>query len=492
MAAWLRLSRVCLRLQGRMFFRDLDWTLATDQQWAVLGANGAGKTALVQLLAGSLRPSSGRIEFSAGIEPARDIGWVSFERQKALCDLDAQHDISEFLETAVDAGTTVRALLGAGAGDDTTEIDHVAGRLGIAALMERGIRFLSSGEMRRTLIARELLRKPAVLVLDNPFEGVDAGARTMLRTLLAELLAGPTHVLLLTRRPQDIAGAITHVLLLDHGVVLASGPRARVLRHPQLRHLSGDHAPAATALPAPLDPAAHARPAGPLLELTDVHARFGDNEVLDGISLRLDPGEHLSIAGPNGCGKSTLLALIAGDNPRAYGQQVRVFGCLRGSGESVWEIKQRFGIVSNQLHLSYPRRSSVFEVVASGFFDTLGLYQSCGPLQTQTARQWLALLGLATRADERFDTLSFGEQRLALIARAMVKSPPILMLDEPCSGLDQANRRRVLELIDRIATGSTTQILYVSHEADELPMCISRRLEFRRDARGRLRLETSR
>ena len=228
-----------------------------------------------------------------------------------------------------------------------------------------------------------------------------------------------------------------------------------------------------------------------LIELEGVHAHYGEHEVLDGVCLRLEPGEHLCIAGPNGCGKSTLLALICGDNPRAYGQHVKLFGRLRGSGESVWEIKRRFGIVSNQLHLSYPARTRAFDVVASGFFDTLGLYDTCGPRQAQLAREWLAVLGLSARAGERFDALSFGEQRMMLVARAMVKSPPILILDEPCSGLDEANRRRVLELIERIGHETHTQILYVSHEAEEMPACITRRLEFRRDAAGRYRLENA-
>ena len=128
-------------------------------------------------------------------------------------------------------------------------------------------------------------------------------------------------------------------------------------------------------------------------------------------------------------------------------------------------------------------------MVASGFFDTLGLYDTCGPWQAQLVREWLAVLGLSARAGERFDALSFGEQRMMLVARAMVKNPPILILDEPCSGLDEANRRRVLALIDRIGHESRTQMLYVSHEAEEMPACITRRLEFRRDAEGRYRLE---
>jgi molybdate transport system ATP-binding protein len=481
-SVWLRLHGVSLRLGGRLFLRDFDWTLRDGEQWAVVGANGSGKSVLAQLITGALHPGGGEIEFTPPLRPERDIGQVSFELQQQLCEDDRRHDISEFMENAVDAGTTVAALLGA-AETDANVVASVAHRLGIDALLGRGLRFLSSGEMRRTLIARVLLMKPKVVVLDNPYEGIDADSRRIVRDIVSDLLSASAHLILLTRQVDEIPATITHVLLLEQGHVTAIGTRASVLSSAAAVRLSDNSTAADVQRPLPRADTptdAGIDDAEPLIELRQVHARYGDVPVLEAIDLRLGRGEHLCIAGPNGCGKSTLLSLICGDNPRAYGQHVRLFGRLRGSGESVWEIKRRFGIVSNQLHLEYPRRATAFAVVASGFFDTLGLYDDCGPAQIDTARQWLALLGLAERARARFDTLSFGEQRMMLIARAMVKSPPVLTLDEPCSGLDAANRRRVLALVDRIAAETTTQILYVSHEIAEMPACITRRLEFRR------------
>lgn len=481
---WLALEKVSLRLGGKLFLRDFDWRARDGEQWAVLGPNGSGKTVLAQLIGGELHPASGALRLAPGIT-AHTTAWVSFEAQRALCADDARHDIADFLEEAVDPGTTVGALLGSSA-RDPRRIRPVCERLGIEALLERGLRFLSSGEARRTLFARALLSEPRLLVLDNPYEGVDAASRGVLRACVEELLAGPAHVLLLTRRSQDIAPGCTHVLLLDHGTVLDAGPRVGVLGGAAF---AAQHAraPALGSVPLPVaadDALHHAPAAGPLIALEDVHARYGEQVVFRGVNLRLDPGEHLCIAGPNGCGKSTLLALLCGDNPRAYGQHVTLFGRERGSGESVWDIKRRFGIVGNQLHLDYPPRTRARDVVASGFFDTLGLYDTCGPRQNRVVRAWLEVLGLDARADARFDSLSFGEQRMMLIARAMVKNPPLLILDEPCSGLDEANRARVLELIDRIGQETRTQLLYVSHESDEMPRCITRRVEFRRAAEG--------
>lgn len=484
---WLVLEGVSLRLGGRLFLRDFNWRARNGEQWAVLGPNGAGKTVLAQLLTGALHAASGTVRLAPGIT-ARTTAWVSFEAQRALCAEDARHDIGDFLEEAIDQGTTVRALLEASAADPQ-EVPAICERLGIGNLLGRGLRFLSSGEVRRALLARALIMKPRLLVLDNPYEGIDAGSRGVLRSCIDERLASPAHVLLLTRRLQDINAGFTHVLLLDQGRILDRGARDAVLAGAACARLRARR-PRLGDAPLPLsgDTSLWVDHDGPVIALEDVHARYGDLVVLRGVDLRLERGEHLCIAGPNGCGKSTLLSLICGDNPRAYGQRVTLFGRPRGSGESVWEVKRRFGIVSNQVHLDYPPRTRARDVVASGFFDTLGLYDTCGPLQNRLVTAWLDVLGLGPRAEERFDALSFGEQRMMLIARAMVKNPPVLILDEPCSGLDDANRGRVLELIDRIGSETRTQLLYVSHESDEIPRCITRRVEFRPEPGGGYRL----
>jgi molybdate transport system ATP-binding protein len=281
-------------------------------------------------------------------------------------------------------------------------------------------------------------------------------------------------VLFLSRRAATLPAGITHVLAMEDGRVRACGPRAEVLAALAER-VSETRDPRPLPVPDGLAPWR----AGPLIELERVQARYGEHVVLEDISLRLDPGEHLCLAGPNGCGKSTLLALICGDNPRAYGQQVRVCGHLRGDGEPIEALRRRFGVVSNALHLAYPPRTRVTDVVASGLHDTLGLYETPGPQDASCVRGWLAALDLAGHANECFDTLSFGLQRLVLVARAVAKWPPLLILDEPCSGLDAPNRRRVLDLVERIAATGHTQLLYVSHEREEMPRCITRRLEFR-------------
>jgi molybdate transport system ATP-binding protein len=216
----------------------------------------------------------------------------------------------------------------------------------------------------------------------------------------------------------------------------------------------------------------------PLIVLDNVNAAYGPTPVLSNLSWIMKPWHHVLIEGPNGCGKSTLLSLIDGENHKAYGQAVSLFGRVRGSGETVWEVKARFGIVSNELHNKYVKGWKVLDVVVSGFFNSVGLYDDSGSAENNAARQWLAALGIEALQQHYYHEISFGQQRLALLARAMVKHPRVLILDEPCVGLDDYHRRLILQTLDVIASQLHTNLVYVSHVVGEQPACINQRLRF--------------
>jgi molybdate transport system ATP-binding protein len=191
-------------------------------------------------------------------------------------------------------------------------------------------------------------------------------------------------------------------------------------------------------------------------------------------------GEHWALLGANGAGKTTLLSLILGDHPQAYANDVWLFGQRRGSGESIWEIKKRIGWVAPELHLYHPRGVSGLQVVCSGFFDSVGLYHHCSPRQRRTARQWMYHLGIGQLAHASFEALSEGEQRLVLLARALVKRPLLLVLDEPCQGLDTANRARVRRTVEAVGKQPEVSVIYVTHNPAELPRIITHTLVLER------------
>ncbi|MDD9891781.1 MAG: ATP-binding cassette domain-containing protein, partial [Gammaproteobacteria bacterium] len=222
----------------------------------------------------------------------------------------------------------------------------------------------------------------------------------------------------------------------------------------------------------------------PLIELNRINASYGELQVLTDFSWTMEPDQHVLIEGTNGCGKSTLLSLIDGENHKAYGQDVTLFGIKRGSGETVWDIKARFGVVSNELHNKYIKGWKVLDVVVSGFFDSVGLYDDSGTQEIAVARDWLITLGISALDNHFYHEISFGQQRLVLLARAMVKQPKILVLDEPCVGLDDYHRILILGVLDKIAEQTETRLIYVSHVKDEKPRCINRRLSFEAASTG--------
>ena len=200
---------------------------------------------------------------------------------------------------------------------------------------------------------------------------------------------------------------------------------------------------------------------------------------VDDVSFTIKAGESLGLVGESGCGKSTLLSLIDGENHKGYGQDVFLFGKRKGSGETVWDIKARFGVVSNELHNKYVKGWKVLDVVVSGFFDSVGLYDDSGTAEWELARQWLDTLGIGNQEKHYYHEISFGQQRLALLARAMVKHPRVLILDEPCVGLDDYHRQLILQTLDVIAEQANTNIVYVSHVVGEQPACINQKLSFK-------------
>ncbi|MCB1669484.1 MAG: ATP-binding cassette domain-containing protein [Gammaproteobacteria bacterium] len=487
----ISVSEARVRINRRRILGVDGFSLSPGQHWCILGGNGAGKSQFARLLRGELVSGRQHVSYADGFEPARHIETVSFEEQQRLWAADNRRDISEYDAEARDPGTTVASLI---CGHRPRRIleeqaaRELLARLELSDLLERGIRFLSSGQIRKVLVARALLsRTPGqhrLLILDDPLEAIDRQSAPLVRELLQQWMGEDTATLLLSRREREILPGITHLAVLEDLQLVEHGPADAIRAGTAYRRFAQPQVNFPEALPQPAQPREPAAERVAPVQLRDVSASYGDQPVLNRVNWLMDVGDHTLIEGPNGCGKSTLLSLIDGENHKAYGQQVILFGTRRGSGESVWDIKAHFGIVSNEIHHRYVKGWKVIDVVVSGFFDSLGLYDDSGASQEELALNWLSALGLASLARDYFHEISFGQQRLVLLARAMVKQPDVLILDEPCVGLDDRFRLQVLGTVDLIAAQTATQIIYVSHTEGEEPGCITQRLRFEPAAGG--------
>jgi molybdate transport system ATP-binding protein len=478
----LSLNQVQLVYRALPALSDVSWEPLQSQQWACMGPNGAGKTSLAKVLNGEATHYSGNYRKSASLE-SRGVAYVCFEQARALIERDRKLDDSETRADAADPGTLVRDLvLGNKHADE--RFDFWVDRLGIRHILQRGLRFISTGEMRKTLLISAILNQPALLILDSPLDGLDRESQKELGRVIDELMTADIAVLMLCRQEADLPEGISHLLVLDRGEVLCQGEKNEILARRDVQALMNPPLEAFSQLPPPA-PRNYELPAdGPLLALNDVNVSYGELQVLRKVTWVFDYGQHCYVSGPNGCGKSTLLSLVTGDNHKAYGQDITLFGIRRGSGESIWDIKQKYGQLDNQLHLNFVRGMKAVEVVVSGFFDTVGLYDDWGDRQLETAEQWLAAMGLSDYSRDAFDTLSFGIQRMVLLARAMVKSPAILLLDEPTLGMDGHHRQLMLRAIDHIAANCDTQVIFVSHSLGDVPNCINQHLVFEPSEEG--------
>lgn len=416
----------------------------------IVGRNGSGKTTLASKLAE---------ENGATL--------VSFELENELLEREIREDDSEFLDR-IDFGRSVRELIEEVC-PGGEELEGIAAELGLVSILDQGILTLSTGERRRLMLARALVQDPKLLVLDEPFDGLDQPFRQPLR----DFLEG-RDLILATNRLSDLEDLVDQVCCVEDGRVILNGALAEVVRNEVFQQLMG-LGNSELDLPEgePIVP-----PPGALVSMKEVTVVHGGREIISDFDWSVEIGQNWKISGPNGCGKSTLVNLVTGDHPQCYSNDVTVMGLRRGFGESIWDVKRHVGIVSPSLHQQHRVSFNALEIVASGFFDSVGIYQDVSPEYWRMAEKWLGLVGMTRWADRPFRSLSYGQQRLLLVARALVKRPPLLVLDEPCQGLDPINRSLVLTVIDRIASTNLTQILYITHEPEDRLECITHELKY--------------
>ena len=475
MTPLVSLRQASLRVRDRVLLEDITWDVRLGEHWAVLGPNGAGKSTLVRALVGEVPVVRGWI-FPP--EPARlreQAACVSFEHARSLAAQEDRREHYRAFGGRFESGARVSDFIQLPRRREKNPGLEVLERIRIEPLLNRPIRELSSGEMRRFQIGLALGASPRLLILDEPYEGLDPAYREELAELLNELMGPERAVVLVTHRRSEIPANATHVIGLKRGRIAFQGRIKELLDAGRMDALYASPVLPPSMLPAPAAGPARAdgAPSEVLIDLRRVTVRHRGIPLFEPFSWTVRSGQHWAVCGPNGCGKSTLLSLVAGDHPQAYANSVRVLGKLRGGGGSIRETKAGIGLISAELQVRYRKDVTAFDVVVSGFFDSVGLYRRASPDQRAAAAAWLECLSLQVLSDKKFNYLSHGEQRMLLLARAMVKSPRLLVLDEPCQGLDAVNRRLVLKVVNHIAASGSTTLLYVSHRSDEIPACIT-------------------
>jgi molybdate transport system ATP-binding protein len=345
---------------------------------------------------------------------------------------------------------------------------------------------LSSGELRKLQITKALLSNPKVLIIDNPFIGLDVTARQQFKDLLSTL-ASETElmVILVLSKIDDIPDFITHVVCVEDKTVgnkISLDEYKQNCRIEYSNILTEEKRNAVMNLPYS-DSAFEATQYSSMkkvIEFKDVTIKYGNRTILNKLNLSVNCGDRIALSGENGAGKSTLLSIVCADNLQAYANKIVLFDRTRGTGESIWEIKKHIGYISPEMHRSYMKDIASIEIVASGLSDSIGLYHKPKASQIGQCEFWMNIFGIEHLRDRTFLTLSSGEQRLVLLARAFVKDPSLLILDEPMHGLDMKNRQLVKEIIETFCRRKGKTLIIVSHYEDELPDCITNKVYLKR------------
>jgi molybdate transport system ATP-binding protein len=438
-----------------------EWSISPGEGWCLFGLNGSGKQVVDNLLVGEIAPQKGRVEHRLS---QQDIALISFERQQAIYEEEWRLAATDIIPED-ERGTRVADFLPPSRLDDPL-IDALNMRYRLNAFY----RELSTGESRKLMVLKALLEGARLLVCDNPFDSLDQKTVAALNETLCQVVASGASVVLLLSNRSDIPPWVERFAHIDEGLMVVFDGESREAQLAQLEASVGGDQIVQPGIP---DDAIQLESyeAPYVAELNDCTVQYGGRQVLRELTVKIAPLQHTLVTGENGAGKSTLLGLITGDCMQCFSNDVTVFGHRRGSGESVWEIKRHLGLVSNDLHRRYTVRCDVLSVICSGFFDSIGLYDAPTEQQVRLGKEWLRAVGIADQVETPFQSLSYGEQRLVLIARAMVKSPLLLVLDEPTQGLDELNRERILGFMSAIEARRHSTLLFVSHRADEfLPL----------------------
>jgi len=464
--ALMELDQVSVDRGGRKLLDGISLQFLPGEAWGISGPSGSGKTLLGQVI-------SGHCAHRGGIRSA-DPAIVLVEPKLRFRDGSNRQDFyyqQRFNSTDADNSPTVRQELENWSGENApgmkwapgTGLGSLLALFQIEKILDEPLIQLSHGENKRVQLVRALLTDPDLLILDEPFTGLDPAGRSLLSSVLGQLSAAGLTILWLSTS-WDLPEWVRHLAVLDRGSLQFAG-----LRKAYRPDAPTQHANAPGLFSGSLPESARSTEFSWAVRMVNVGIQYDGSRILQGINWELRRGERCFISGPNGAGKSTLLSLITGDNPQAYANEIYLFDRRRGTGESIWDIKRRIGYLSPEMQWYFDPGATCFQTLASGFFDTIGLFRPLTPEQGAQCMLWLDRTGLSRETDQLFSAQPAGAQRLLLLARALIKGPELLVLDEPCQGLDYERRDQVLRWIESYCQSRSASLVYVSHSLEDIP-----------------------
>lgn len=481
---------VSIRHFNTLVFEGLNFNLEKGQHWALIGKSGSGKSTFLDFIMGKASMARGEANypyFDQYIQEHHQDDPL-FNRYKLITQVSARHEFRNLSNTAdfyyqqrfnscdsedADSVSTflsnIRLVnpLGLWTIQKTTE------RLRLTHLLDKELIKLSNGETKRLMLAAALIKNPLLLLLDNPLNGLDVSARQDFNELIREIAESGISIIMATPST-EIPDSITHVAVLENGKIITQCIKK------EFKPLSFHTIDQKQTNQDELKQLLSATPSVvyyTIIGMKDVSIKYGEKQILDGLNWQVRQGERWALTGHNGAGKSTLLSLINGDNPQAFANKIILFDQIKGSGESIWEIKKKIGYVSPEFFQYFPMGSTCLHVIESGFDDTLGLFRISGKSRAETSLRWMKLLHISEFAGALIRNVPVSIQRICMLARAMVKNPSLLILDEPCLGLDAERQEQFKNLIDTICRMSDLTLIYVSHYQDEMPLSITHSLK---------------
>ncbi|WP_114747717.1 ATP-binding cassette domain-containing protein [Pleomorphovibrio marinus] len=482
---FLTLSNASVNRRGKTIFQELTVEIKQGENWAILAGSGTEKTAFLETVLGRTSLVSGSItrHFARDYQEAlsrkgeinsfRDlIAYVSqqygFTNKSNIQEFYYQQRFNSM--DAEDTHTVEQYLLQQnGNRPGYWDLENTLRTLNLTHLRDKSLIKLSNGETRRLAIAVGLLRNPKLFLMDRPMTGLDQETREQFGNLLAEICKSGIQVIM-TTTPSEIPNCIQRVghirdgrleVVGDLGQLHLSENGKPIPPRPLVKHLLGNY-------PTPKYQN--------LAAFNMVNIKYGDKTILEDFSWQVKPGERWLLKGHNGAGKSTLVSLLVGENPQAYANDLHLFDRKRGTGESIWDVKRPTGFVSPELSRFFPANQTCLKVVLSGLFDTMGLFKKTSPEQHSLALAWMEALSILHIKDLRIQQVSLEDQRFCLLARAMIKQPALLVLDEAAQGMDEEQRLLFKQIVEEICRNTSVGLIYVSHYADDVPGCVDKQI----------------